>query len=241
MKRPMVTLFAVGIVIAAFVILSQDNQGPDTATAPVVPLDYSKPTFTTIRTIVCPMSLLLEIRAGYAPDKVADMFNSLWSRTEKAHELRCEELQPDIPVTGTHLKGDLGNSWVCRAAKVACSSLWRCELTNRRNGQSAALQNELAASQSTETSSSTVQTPAGSSATAGNLLVTTPSRYPIYRGAGVAASDSNGFGAIICRDSDGLAALSDFIIEGGKSERWADWADSVRTFRMRLCSLQALR
>jgi len=57
--------------------------------------------FTTCCTIVCPQSLLSAVDADHAPDKVVEMFNSVWNRSSKAKELGCVELQEGIPVFAT--------------------------------------------------------------------------------------------------------------------------------------------
>src|SRR5271156_1986907 len=62
-------------------------------------LDYSKPTFTTYGTIVCPTSLLLDVRADHSPDKVVEMFYlAHWNRSSEAEKLGCTELRPGVLV-----------------------------------------------------------------------------------------------------------------------------------------------
>ncbi|MCU1224669.1 MAG: hypothetical protein JWQ42_2762, partial [Edaphobacter sp.] len=61
-------------------------------------LDYSKPVFTSELAIVCPKSLLLDVRADHGPAAVWDAFMSFTSRGEKARALGCEEWIGGIPV-----------------------------------------------------------------------------------------------------------------------------------------------
>jgi hypothetical protein len=78
MNRPTAIIYVLAVVVlGAFILLPSDKESD--STTPSVPLNYSKPVFTTSITVVCPMSLLSDIRADHSPEKVVDMFNSIFS------------------------------------------------------------------------------------------------------------------------------------------------------------------
>jgi len=214
-------LYAVGIVVLAVLIFS--SIPPDEAKKQPAPLDYSRPIFTKYGTIVCPTSLLFDMRADHAPDRIAGMFNSLWSRSDKAHELGCEEFQQGLLVSATRLETGVALVTVPGGSGGSLFTV-EDELTNDVPGQSDVEKRELAEAHITSAPVSTAPSSSSSSLTLGHALVTFPSHTPILTGDGVAKQDSNGFGAVICPDSDSLAASSDY--KRGESED--DWSGLKR-------------
>jgi hypothetical protein len=62
-------------------------------------LDYSKPTYTGDHAIICPQSLLLDLRADHDANAVFDLFVTILHRDEKAIAFGCEVLRRGILVT----------------------------------------------------------------------------------------------------------------------------------------------
>ena len=62
-------------------------------------LDYAKPIITGEGAIICPRSLLLDLRADHGPSAVFSVFTAISNRAEKVHALGCEEVRGGIPVT----------------------------------------------------------------------------------------------------------------------------------------------
>jgi TonB family protein len=227
LKRPTVIILAIGLTIFVFILFQANS---DTKSdAPSAPINFSKPVFTTSRTAICPTSLLLDLRADRAPDKVADMFNSIWSRSEKAKQLGCEELQPGIPVSAAPLQGDLVAVHIPGSSDRSWFTI-TSELTNDVPGQSEEQRKQLAEAHINATRSSRVTSADTSSPSIGNQLVTTPSRDPMPKGVGVAAADSQGFGAIICPDAHSLAASVDSAVDSPKSDNAVDQWAPLKTF-----------
>jgi TonB family protein len=227
LKRLAMIICAIGLTISVF-ILFQSNS--DTKSdAPSAPLDFSKPVFTTSRTAICPTSLLVDLRANRAPDKVADMFNSIWSRSEKAKQLGCEELQPGIPVSAAPLQGDIAAVHIPGSSDRSWFTI-TSELTNDVPGQSEEQRNQLAETHINTTRSSRFTSADTSTPSIGNQLVTMSSRDPIPKGVGVAAADSQGFGAIICPDAHSLAASVDSAVDSPKGDNAVDQWALLKTF-----------
>jgi TonB family protein len=227
LKRLAVIICAIGLTISVF-SLFQSNSDPK-SDAPSAPLDFSKPVFTTSRTAICPTSLLLDLRADRAPDKVADMFNSIWSRSEKAKQLGCEELQPGISVSAAPLQGDIATVHIPGSSDRSWFTI-TSELTNDVPGQSEEQRKQLAEAHINATRSSRVTSADTSTPSIGTQLVTTPSRDPIPKGVGVAAADSQGFGAIICPDVHSLAASVDSAVDSPKGDNAVDQWALLKTF-----------
>jgi hypothetical protein len=62
-------------------------------------LDYSKPVYTGESAIVCPKSLLFDLRADHGPNAIFEAFTAVLHRDEKARALGCEIVRGGIPVT----------------------------------------------------------------------------------------------------------------------------------------------
>lgn len=215
------------IVLGAIFLVPGDKEG-DSSTSPSVPLDYSKPIFTTSITVVCPVSLLSDVRADHSPEKVADMFNSVFSRSEKAKSLGCQELQQGILVStsplavdfvNVGLPGNLGPKWFTLAG----------ELTNKVPGQSDVERRELPDPRIERTTNGPAKIPMTSSPSAGHLLVSMPSRLPIPKGDGVAAS-TDGSGALICPDEGRMAAVTDMMLDTSGKQTPSDKANKYGIF-----------
>ena len=93
MNRPTAIVYVLAVVVLGALILLPTDKESDSSTTPSVPLNYSKPVFTTSITVVCPMSLLTDIRANHSPENVVDMFGSVFTRSEKATSLGCREFR----------------------------------------------------------------------------------------------------------------------------------------------------
>jgi hypothetical protein len=61
-------------------------------------LDYTKPIVTGEGAIVCPQSLLFDLRSDHGPDAVFSAFTAISNRTEKVHAIGCEEIRGGLPV-----------------------------------------------------------------------------------------------------------------------------------------------
>jgi hypothetical protein len=211
--------------ICSAVILLVILLAPDRKAIPEVKnekLDYSKPIFTTYRTIVCPTSLFSDVRADHAPDKVVEMFYSLWDRSAKAEKLGCAELQPGLLVKAAPF---LEGYATVEISGSAGGSLFTPddELTNKVPGQSDATRADLATPHINKAPDGPLP-PASNDI--GRLLVTNPPLIggPILRGHVMAASDSEGNGAIICPDADTMAlAFSRPIDANYKDESVGVW------------------
>lgn len=62
-------------------------------------LDYSRPIATDDYAIVCPQTLLFDVRADHDANAVLETFTAFSHRDEKARALGCEVVHGDIPVT----------------------------------------------------------------------------------------------------------------------------------------------
>jgi TonB family protein len=216
MSRPSAIIYVVAVVVLGAIILLPSDKESDSGATPSVPLNYSKPVFTTSITIVCPMSLLSDIRADHSPEKVVDMFSSVFTRSDKAKSLGCQELREDIYVSASPLAdefvsvglpGDSGSRWFTLAG----------ELTNKVPGQSDAERNEQAEPHIAKATDLSTPIPTTSPSSAGHFLVNTRSRMPIPKGDGVAAANSYGSGALICPDEERMAALSDATLDTSRT------------------------
>src|ERR1700730_10876672 len=70
MNRPSALIYGLGVVLLGIIIFSTPSKNVESDTSSIVPLDYSKPVFTTSRTIVCPLGLFFDVRADHSLDKV---------------------------------------------------------------------------------------------------------------------------------------------------------------------------
>jgi hypothetical protein len=229
MNRPTVVIYVLAVVVLAVLILDPKDSERDSNTTPNAPLNYSKPVFTTSAAIVCPMSLLFDIRTDHSPEEVADMFNSILSRSEKAKSLGCEELREGIHVSARPLQED----FVSVGIPGVTGSRWFTivnELTNKVPGQSDAEKQELAEPQIAKAPDDSAVPPSTSPSSAGHLLVNMPSRVPIPEGDGIAATDSSGSGAFICPDEDRLAALSDNALDTSRKQNAVDEREEYERF-----------
>jgi hypothetical protein len=217
MNRPTAVIYVLAVVVLGVLIFEPKDKESDSSATPNVPLNFSNPIFTTSVTVVCPMNLLFDIRANHSPEKVADMFSSILSRSEKAKSLGCEELQEGILVSASPLQEDIvsiglpggsGSRWFTMAG----------ELTNKGPGQSDAERKELAARHIARATDESAALPSTSPSSAGHLLVNMPSQVPIPKGDGIAATDSHGSGALICPDEEHMAALSDLTLDASRNQ-----------------------
>ncbi len=228
MNRPAAVIYALAIVGVGVLILVPKDKESDTGTAPSAPLNYSKPVFSTSVTVVCPLALLSDIRADHSPEKVIDMFGSFLSRSDKAKALGCEELQEGILVSASPfddgivsvgLPGGLGSGWFTIAS----------ELTNKVPGQSDAERQELTAPHIAKAADQPLSPASTSPSSAGHLLVNMPSLVPIPKGAGIAATDSSGSGALICPDENRLAAVADYAVDTPREQKLVNkWEEYTR-------------
>jgi TonB family protein len=227
MNRPSALIYTLGVVLFGIIIFSTPTKNAESDTPTIAPLDYSKPVFTTSRTIVCPLSLFFDVRADHSLDKVMEMFTSIWSRSEKAKALGCEELQADILVTASSydgyfalikLPGTSTAGWFTTAS----------DLTNKV-GQSDKEKKELAEPHISRVPDTYVG-PSSDSSTIGHILVSMPSSVPIPEGTGMAGTDSRGFGALICPDDNRLAAFEDYDADASKDHKRVDPWEELKQF-----------
>lgn len=224
MNRPSALIYGLGVVLLGIIIFSSPSKNTEIDTPQIVPLDYSKPVFTTSRTIVCPLSLFFDVRADHSLDKVMDMFTSIWSRSEKAKALGCEELQADILVTASSYD-DYFSLVKLPGASTAGWFTTASDLTNKVPGQSDKEKKELAEPHISRVPDTSVG-PSGDSSTLGHTLVSMPSSVPILKGTGMAGTDSRGFGALICPDENHLIAFEDYGVDASKDhERVDSWGE----------------
>jgi len=66
-------------------------------------LDYAKPIITGDGAIICPQSLLLDVRTDHGPDAIFSAFTAISNRAEKAHAIGCEEIIGGLPVAAHRL------------------------------------------------------------------------------------------------------------------------------------------
>jgi len=91
-RHPILTGFAgLSLAFIIFAMLTQNTEYKK--------LDYSKAIVTDDHAIVCPQSLLFDLRADHDANAILDAFTALSSRDEKARALGCEVLQGGISVT----------------------------------------------------------------------------------------------------------------------------------------------
>jgi hypothetical protein len=91
-RHPILTGFAgLSLAFIIFAMLTQNTEYKK--------LDYSKAIVTDDHAIVCPQSLLFDLRADHDANAILDAFTALSSRDEKARALGCEVLQGGIAVT----------------------------------------------------------------------------------------------------------------------------------------------
>ena len=179
-------------VVGAFAIYSfvTSKKEPEKATAP---LDYSKPVYTTDHAVICPISLLSDPRADHDISSVMNMYMSPFTMDSKAEKLGCEVWHGGIEVTARPMNGMAGLVTVNTAAFTVAA-----HLTNKTDD-------------STRNVDSTTAAPSNDvSTTLGSALVARPSSNPIPTGN--VSVPSNGLGAVICPDSQSLAAYDDASI-----------------------------
>lgn len=187
-------------------------------------LDYAKPIFTTYGTIVCPTNLLFDVRADHSPDKVARMFYlAHWNRSDEAEKLGCTELQPGVLVKAAPYLVDRTVSVEIPGSVGGSLFTLEDELTNKVPGQSDATRADLASTHINKPPDSPLRT--ASSNDLGTLLVTIPSPIsgPTLWGHVIAASDSQGDGAIICPDANAMALAFSPIDVNHKEESMGQW------------------
>ena len=201
--RTLVTgaLIFCGIVVAIVLFTpTQENNTPPAEAA----LDYSKPVFTTCCTIICPEILMFARDADHSPEKIGEMFNSFWGRSEKAKELGCVELQEGTPVYASKFEDEFASVHLSQNASDGFFTPQN-ELTNAVPGQSPSTAAELATAHISSGVSVPIPVPDNNSP--GSLLVGMPAREAIPIGNVVAARDVIGSGAMICPDPNTLIAL----------------------------------
>jgi hypothetical protein len=229
MNRPTAVIYVLAVVVLGAFIFAPKDKESASSTTPSVSLNYSKPVFTTSVTVVCPMSLLFDIRADHSPEKVADMFSSILTRSEKAKSLGCVELREGIPVSASPLQEDI----VSLVLPGRSGSRWftiASELTNKVPGQSDAERQELAEPHIARATDESATLPSTSPSSAGHLLLNMPSGVPIPEGDGIAAADSSGSGAFICPDEDRLAALSDDALDTSRKQHAVNELEEYKRF-----------
>ena len=101
-----------GVCVAIFRWLSAPDKGPgDRSTDPKIAeaatLDYSKPIYTTHDAMVCPLSLMTDVRADHSPELVMRAFYSFWGKEDRARKLGCEVLQEDVRMYNVHPMGGI--------------------------------------------------------------------------------------------------------------------------------------
>jgi TonB family protein len=228
MNRPSALIYTLGVVLLGIIIFSRPSKNAESDTPSIVPLDYSKPVFTTSRTIVCPLSLFFDVRAGHSLDKVMEMFTSIWSRGEKAKALGCEELQADISATASSYDEDFALIKLPGTSTVGWFTT-ASDLTNKVHGQSDKEKKELAEPHISRVPDTSVG-PSGDSSTLGDILVSTSSSVPILKGTGMAGTDSRGFGALICPDENHLIAFEDYGVDASKGHERVDSWEELKQF-----------
>jgi hypothetical protein len=182
-------------------------------------LDYSRPIFTTYGTIVCPTSLLFDVRADHSPDKVVQMFYlAHWNRSGEAEKLGCTELQPGVLVKAAPYVLERTVSVEIPGSADRNLFTLEDELTNKVPGQSDTTRADLATAHINKPPD--VPLRAATSSDLGTLLVTIPSPIagPTLMGPVMAASDSQGDGAIICPDANAMALAFSSIGANHKEE-----------------------
>lgn len=91
------------IILAALIISIVVRVAEEKQTAPK-PLDYSKPIYTTDFTVVCPLGVLFDTRAGHGPEAVLDLFTSISNLKSKEENLGCEEWRGGLRVDAVRMK-----------------------------------------------------------------------------------------------------------------------------------------
>jgi len=81
-------------------------QWSDMNTPPPQKLDYSKPIVTGYSSMICPQSLLYDIRASHDGNALFLAFTAITGRSEKAEALGCEIVREGIPVQAKKMMGD---------------------------------------------------------------------------------------------------------------------------------------
>ncbi len=66
-------------------------------------LDYSKPIVTGYSAIICPQSVLSDIRADHDANALSEAFSALTNRAQKAEALGCEVIREGIPVKASKM------------------------------------------------------------------------------------------------------------------------------------------
>jgi tetratricopeptide (TPR) repeat protein len=162
-------------------------------------LDFSQPIQTKEHAIVCPkaliMTMLLSHNAEEEQQALWDAFSAFSDRDEKARAAGCDIWDGGIPVRAEHMQEPF-DQYVSITPLDGSGSYFSmaANLENGPANEASTIENNLASSMA-------------SSSTLGGALVANPSTQPIPKGDVVAPK--NGFGAVICSDSAGLAAYDD--------------------------------
>lgn len=184
-------IIVVCLVMCFYNLAKPKSSEPEKA---IAPLDYSKPVYTTDHAIVCPLSLLSDRRADHDISAVMDMYTSAFTAESKAEKLGCEVWKSGIEVAAKPMDGMAPLVTVNTSAFTVGA-----HLTNDPEGKMRSEDSNPAPPSKVTPSS------------LGSVLVATPSRNPIPKGDVVPSND--GFGAVICPDSQTLATYDDAAIE----------------------------
>lgn len=96
-------LIIAGMLVMCFYNLARPKPSePEKASTP---LDYSIPIYTTDHAIICPVSLLSDLRADHGIATVMDMYTSPFTAESKAEKLGCEVWKGGIGVTAKPMDG----------------------------------------------------------------------------------------------------------------------------------------
>jgi hypothetical protein len=234
------TKLLLGVVVAGLVIysISQSNETQKAS----VPLDYSKPVYTTDHAIICPLALLNDRRANHDIAAVMDMYTSTFTAESKAEKLGCEVWKSGVEVAAKPMDGMAPLVMVNASAFTVGA-----HLTNDPEGKigsedskpSSLPQTHEETFDNSKTYINTTPTsPIPPSNGTGTILVSAPSKVPILKGD-VKAANLHGFGAVICPDSKIFAAFVD--IPNQNSDQEADQSNKkatsdIDTFRRYGCS-----
>jgi hypothetical protein len=98
------------------------------------PVDYSKPVYTEDSAIICPQSLLFDLRADHDANAIFEAFTSFSHRDEKARALGCEVVRGGIPVTAHRMSSPFSEYVAVSLGGISTGDFFTMEGGNLENG-----------------------------------------------------------------------------------------------------------
>ena len=98
-------LFVFVVLVLAFAVHTVEKDWKaEHKDTPRIPLDYSRPVYTTDHAIICPLGTLLDVRSGHGRDALLDLFTSVFNLKTKEANLGCEEWMGGLQVDAVPIR-----------------------------------------------------------------------------------------------------------------------------------------